>query len=284
MSNSALVSIADYSELSQYQDKINATPLLSQEEEFRLAVKFHEHQDLDAAHRLVASYLRYVVKIAKEYQNYGMRVMDLIQEGSIGLMQAVKKFDPYKGFRLSTYAMWWIRSAIQEFVLRSWSLVKIGTTTSQRKLFFKLRQSKKNIDRLDNSEAEQIGVKLGVSTKDVLEMDGRMSGRDDSLNRPAIEDGDEIQDMLPDHRANQEVLLLESEQEQIKKESVAKALASLNDREKSIISWRLLTEPPLTLEVIGAKLGISRERVRQLEKKSLEQMKKTLGKGLALAY
>jgi RNA polymerase sigma-32 factor len=266
MSNAALVSIADYRELSQYVEKINASPILTQEEEFELDVNFREHQDINAAHRLVSSYLRYVVKIAKEYQNYGMRVMDLIQEGSIGLMQAVKKFDPYKGFRLSTYAMWWIRSAIQEFVLRSWSLVKIGTTTAQRKLFFKLRQSKKQIDRLDDVEAKEIGVKLGVTTRDVLEMDGRMSGRDDSLNRPAIEDGDEIQDMLPDNRANQEMVMLVSEQEHLKRESVAKALACLNEREKSIITWRLLTEPPLTLETIGVKLGISRERVRQLEK------------------
>ncbi|MBF0194179.1 MAG: RNA polymerase sigma factor RpoH [Magnetococcales bacterium] len=283
MSNAALVSISDYRELSQYVEKINASPVLTQEEEFELAVKFREHQDINAAHRLVSSYLRYVVKIAKEYQNYGMRVMDLIQEGSIGLMQAVKKFDPYKGFRLSTYAMWWIRSAIQEFVLRSWSLVKIGTTTAQRKLFFKLRQSKKQIDRLDDVEAKEIGLKLGVSTRDVLEMDGRMSGRDDSLNRPAIEDGDEIQDMLLDNRANQEMVMLVSEQERLKKESVAKALACLNEREKAIITWRLLTEPPLTLEMIGEKLEISRERVRQLEKKSLERMKKTLGNGLALA-
>jgi RNA polymerase sigma-32 factor len=284
MRSTALVSAADYSELAQYLEKINTSPLLSQEEEFALAVRFRENQDLEAAHRLVSSYLRYVVKIAKEYQYYGMRVMDLIQEGSLGLMQAVKKFDPYKGFRLSTYAMWWIRSAIQEFILRSWSLVKIGTTTAQRKLFFKLRQSKKHIDQLDDVEAETIGNKLGVTTREVLEMDGRMSGRDDSLNRPAIEDGDEIQDMLPDHRANQERLLLESEQERIKRESVAKALASLKEREKSIITWRLLTEPPLTLEVIGEKLGISRERVRQLEKKSLEQMKKTLGNSLALLF
>jgi RNA polymerase sigma-32 factor len=284
MSKTALVSIADYRELSQYIEKINTSPLLSQEEEFELAVKFREHKDINAAHRLVSSYLRYVVKIAKEYQNYGMRIMDLIQEGSIGLMQAVKKFDPYKGFRLSTYAMWWIRSAIQEFVLRSWSLVKIGTTTSQRKLFFKLRQSKEHIDRLDCIEAEKIGDKLGVSTRDVLEMDGRMSGRDDSLNRPAIEDGDEIQDLLPDNRANQEMVMLESEQERLKRESVAKALSSLNEREKSIISWRLLADPPLTLEVIGEKLGISRERVRQLEKKSLERMKKTLGNSLALSF
>ncbi|MBF0444573.1 MAG: RNA polymerase sigma factor RpoH [Magnetococcales bacterium] len=284
MSNSALVSIADYGELSQYVERINASPILTQEEEFELAVKFREHQDIDAAHRLVSSYLRYVVKIAKEYQNYGMRIMDLIQEGSIGLMQAVKKFDPYKGFRLSTYAMWWIRSAIQEFVLRSWSLVKIGTTTAQRKLFFKLRQSKKQIDRLEDVEAKEIGLKLGVTTQEVLEMDGRMSGRDDSLNRPAIEDGDEIQDMLVDNRANQEMVMLATEQNQIKKDSVAKALACLNAREKSIINWRLLAEPPLTLETIGEKLGISRERVRQLEKKSLERMKKTLGNGLALAF
>ena len=284
MSSNALVSVADYSELSQYIEKINTAPLLTQEEEFELSVQYREHDDIDAAHRLVSSYLRYVVKIAKEYQNYGMRIMDLIQEGSIGLMQAVKKFDPYKGFRLSTYAMWWIRSAIQEFILRSWSLVKIGTTTSQRKLFFKLRQNKQNIEQLDDIEAKQIGEKLGVSTRDVLEMDGRMSGRDDSLNRPAIEDGDEIQDMLPDLRANQEMVMLESEQERLKRESVARALESLSEREKSIVTWRLLSEPPMTLEVIGERLNISRERVRQLEKKALERMKKTLGKGLALAF
>lgn len=284
MSNHAtLVMVPDQGELSQYMRKINASPLLSQEEEYALAVRFYEEQDIDAAHLLVSSYLRYVVKIAKEYNNYGMRMMDLIQEGSIGLMQAVKKFNPYKGFRLSTYAIWWIRSAIQEFILRSWSLVKIGTTTAQRKLFFKLRQSKEHIEFLDEQEAEKIGATLGVTTREVLEMDGRMSGRDDSLNRPAIEDGDEIQDMLPDQRANQEVLLLASEQDRLEQEGLAKALAGLNEREKSIVTRRLLTDSPMTLEAIGEQLGISRERVRQLEKKALEKMRKSLGSSLSLA-
>ncbi|MBF0447806.1 MAG: RNA polymerase sigma factor RpoH [Magnetococcales bacterium] len=284
MYNNALITISDQGELSRYMDKISSAPILTEEEEFDLAVRFHEHEDLDAAHELVSSYLRYVVKIAKEYQYYGMRIMDLIQEGSVGLMQAVKKFDPYKGFRLSTYAMWWIRSAIQEFILRSWSLVKIGTTTAQRKLFFKLRQSKQHIDLLDESEAAQIGTRLGVTTREVLDMDGRMYGRDDSLNRPAIEEGNEVQDMVPDHRANQEMMLLESEQDKLRHESVAKALGCLSEREKSIVTWRLLIDPPLTLEIIGERLGISRERVRQLEKKSLSQMKKTLGNGLALTF
>lgn len=276
MNHHALVPISDNGEFRQYVEKINRIPVLSEEEELDLSIRFHDHGDLQAAHRLVSAYLRYVVKIAREYQNYGMRMMDLIQEGSIGLMQAVKKFDPYKGFRLATYAMWWIRASIQEFILRSWSLVKIGTTASQRKLFFNLRKSKNTIERLDEAGAEAIGKELGVSSRDVLEMDGRLSGRDDSLNRSAFEDGEEVQNLLPDPRDNQEVLLLQSEGDRLRKTAVDMAMSTLSDREEKIVRWRLLDDVPLTLEDIGTRLGVSRERIRQVEKRALEKMRKAL--------
>ncbi len=276
MENRALAIVADDGGLKQYMKEINKFDILSADEEYRLAVQYFEHRDRDAAHRLVTAYLRYVVKIAREYGNYGLRTMDLVQEGSIGLMQAVKRFNPYKGFRLATYAMWWIRAAIQEFILRSWSLVKIGTTSAQRKLFFNLRKNKSSIERLDHGQAEVLGEKLGVETAEVLEMDGRLSGRDDSLNRLALESGDEIQTMLVDDRENQEVKLLDSEAERLRRQAVGAALQSLNERERMIVSDRLLADAPATLATLGDKLGISRERVRQLERQAMVKMRKAL--------
>ncbi|MEO5346088.1 MAG: RNA polymerase factor sigma-32 [Magnetococcus sp. YQC-9] len=272
----ALVPVDDQGDLVRYLGEINQFPLLTAEEEFDLAVRFHEHADLEAAHRLVSSYLRYVVKIAREYMDYGFRLMDLVQEGSLGLMQAVKKFDPYKGFRLATYAMWWIRASIQEFILRSWSLVKIGTTAMQRKLFFSLRRNKRTIERLDHEEARLLGQKLGARTREILEMDGRLANRDDSLNRLAHEDGEELQNLIPDARGNQEVVLLAAESANLNRRAAVEALRVLNDRERAIITWRILDEEPLTLEEIGRKLGVSRERVRQLEQRALVKMRQAI--------
>ncbi|MBF0428572.1 MAG: RNA polymerase sigma factor RpoH [Magnetococcales bacterium] len=284
MTGHALVPVADQGDLVRYLSEINRFPLLSPEEEFQLAVSFYEHQDIHAAHRLVSSYLRYVVKIAKEYVDYGLRLMDLIQEGSLGLMQAVKKFNPYKGFRLATYAMWWIRAAIQEFILRSWSLVKIGTTAVQRKLFFSLRRNKSSIERLDQDEAATLGRKLGAKTQEILEMDGRLANRDDSLNRCTMDDGEEIQNLIPDVRANQEVLLLANENTTLNKKNATQALQTLNERERAIITWRILSDTPLTLEEIGRKLGVSRERIRQLEQRALAKMRQALCPAQVVSY
>ncbi|MEO5335228.1 MAG: RNA polymerase sigma factor RpoH [Magnetococcus sp. YQC-5] len=282
MMGHALVPVADQSDLARYMSEINNFPMLSQEEEFQLAVRYFEQQDLKAAHRLVSSYLRYVIKIAKEYTDYGFRLMDLVQEGSVGLMQAVKKFNPYKGFRLATYAMWWIRAAIQEFILRSWSLVKIGTTSAQRKLFFSLRRNKNTIERLDRDEAHNLGQKLGVRTQEILDMDGRLSSRDDSLNRSALDDGEELQNLIPDNRNNQEIQLLTAETTQLQQQAALQAMQVLNERERTIITWRILNDTPRTLEEIGRQLGLSRERIRQLEKRALEKMRQAICPSTAL--
>lgn len=276
MNNQVVVPFPDYGGLRRYMQEIEQFPFLTSEEEYQLAVRFYEHQDRDAAHRLVKAYLRYVVKIAREYENYGLRMMDLVQEGSVGLMQAVKKFNPYKGFRLSTYAVWWIRAAIQEFVLRSWSLVRIGTTAAQRKLFFNLRKNKRSIERLDDQEARDMGKALGVSTKDVKEMDVRMSGPDESLNRLAMDSGEEIQSFLADPKPDQERLLLETEAASLRQKAVGFAMSVLNERERTIVRWRIMAETPLTLESIGQKLSVSRERVRQLEKQAIKKMRMAL--------
>lgn len=275
-SNVALVPVSDYNEIERYQLEIQRHPMLSAEEEYELACRYRDQEDLEAAHRLVSSHLRYVVKIAREYANYGLRQMDLIQEGSIGLMQAVKRFDPERGFRLSTYAGWWIRAAIQEFILRSWSLVKIGTTAAQRKLFFSLRKNKESIERLDAGEAARLGRKLGVKTEEILEMDARLSCRDDTLNRSLIESGDEVQDMLADPRANQEMNLLEHESTQLRQMAVQAALQALDPREREIVTCRILAESATTLDELGQKMGVSRERIRQLEKRALEKLRRAL--------
>ena len=276
MNSQVLAPFSDCGGLNRYLSEVEQFPFLSAEEEYRLAVRFYEHQDRDAAHRLVRSYLRYVVKIAREYKNYGLRVMDLVQEGSIGLMQAVKKFNPYKGFRLSTYAVWWIRAAIQEFVLRSWSLVRIGTTAAQRKLFFNLRKNKRSIERLDAQESQELGKALKVSAKEVAEMDVRMSGPDESLNKLVKDSGEEVQNLLADPRPNQEFCLLESEAKTLRQKAADFAMSVLNEREKTIVRLRILAENPVTLESIGQQLSVSRERVRQLEKQAIKKMRNAL--------
>ncbi|MEG3637713.1 RNA polymerase sigma factor RpoH [Magnetococcus sp. PR-3] len=274
MSTNMLVPYKGENQLASYMQQVDNYPMLSADEEFDLAVRYREQNDLDAAHQLVTSYLRYVASIAKEYQGYyGLKFMDLVQEGSVGLMQAVKRFDPHKGFRLATYAMWWIKASIQEFVLHHWSLVKIGTTAAQRKLFFNLRKSKDTLERLDATQAEEMGQRLGVSSEAVLEMDARLSGPDDSLNRTAVEGGEEIQNLLADQAPDQETLLLASESEQIQQEVVKQALASLNEREREIVMARIMTAKPITLEVLGERLGVSRERIRQLEKRALKKLR-----------
>ncbi|MBF0624179.1 MAG: RNA polymerase sigma factor RpoH [Magnetococcales bacterium] len=273
----ALVPASESGELLAYLEEINRYPLLTAEEEYRLAVAFRDHQDLEAAHRLVSSYLRYVVKIAREYQGYyGLRMMDLVQEGSIGLMQAVKRFDPDKGFRLATYAMWWIRAAIQEFVLRSWSLVKVGTTTAQRKLFFNLHKSKRQAGLLDAVEAREMARTLGVDAVTVQEMDRRLAGPDQSLNCPVMEGGEDFQDLLPDPRPNQECLLLDREEVRLRRLLTTAALATLEERERFIVRERIMADTPATLDAIGQRLGISRERVRQLEKRALDKMRRQI--------
>ncbi|MBF0188826.1 MAG: RNA polymerase sigma factor RpoH [Magnetococcales bacterium] len=276
MGNALVIHQESGTDFQAYLARLKEIPMLTAEEEYDLAVRFHDHQDLDAAHRLVTSYLHYVVKISREYQGYGLKLMDLIQEGSVGLMQAVKKFDPYKGFRLATYAGWWIRAAIQEFVLKSWSLVKIATTSEQRKLFFNLRKSKTSIDRLNQAQAEELGNRLGVRTKTVLEMDQRLSSPDDTLNRPAVESGEEIQNFLAHPQEDQESVLLDSESKRVRQEAVQRALSDLSEREREIVHRRFLNESAETLQTIGESLGISRERVRQLEKRALTKMKGSL--------
>lgn len=276
MSSTALIVIPDHGELQRYQDEVSRYPLLTAEEEQELARRYKYEQDLEAAHRLVTSHLRYVVKIAREYRGYGLRMMDLVQEGSVGLMQAVKRFDPEKGFRLSTYALWWIRATIQEFVLRSWSLVKVATTTAQRKLFFSLRKAKETIELLDEAGAEELGRKLGVDARTVLEMDRRLASPDTSLNRPAIEEGEELLDRLADHRGNQEQRLMARQHAHLRQEASSVALEALDSRERLIVEERIMNPAPATLESLGERLGISRERVRQLEKRALEKMRRAV--------
>ncbi|MBF0285197.1 MAG: RNA polymerase sigma factor RpoH [Magnetococcales bacterium] len=272
----ALIPFVERNELEKYMAEINRHPLLTEQAEKDLALRYFEHQDLEAAHRLVTAHLRYVVKIAREYGGYGLRTMDLIQEGSVGLMQAVKRFNPHKGFRLVTYAVWWIRAAMQEFILKSWSLVKIGTTTAQRKLFFGLRKIKQTIGFLDQEQATVIGRRLGVDVGVVLEMDQRLLRPDDSLNRVAVEDGEEIQNLLPDPRANQEARMLESEAARLRKNAVFQALQGLDPRERLIVQKRVMNDHPTTLEEIGKELGVSRERIRQLEQRAMDKLRRTL--------
>ncbi|MBF0445497.1 MAG: RNA polymerase factor sigma-32 [Magnetococcales bacterium] len=248
-------------------------PLLSEQEEFELSTRLQQKDDLDAAHKLVHSYLRYVVKIANEYRNYKLCMSDMVQEGTVGLMQAVKKFDPKRGSRLSTYAVWWIRAAIHEFILRSWRMVKIATTQLKRQLFFKLRQSKDSSAPLNMEEAEELAKKFDTNPEIILEVDSRMSGNDSSLNQPALDDDVEIINLIPDQRPNQEHEIAAKEQCEFMGKLIAKGLSRLNKREKDIISNRFLTEKPETLETLGEKFSLSRERIRQIEKSALDKLK-----------
>ncbi len=282
----ALPVLAGENGLSRYLDEIRRFPMLEPQEEYVLAKSWREHSDSDAAHRLVTSHLRLVAKIAMGYRGYGLPIGEVISEGNIGLMQAVKRFEPEKGFRLATYAMWWIRASIQEYILRSWSLVKMGTTANQKKLFFNLRKAKSQISALEDGDLKPehvsaIARKLGVSSQEVVEMNRRLSG-DASLNAPLREEGDgEWQDWLVDESSDQESLLAEAEQTDHRRAALAQALGVLNEREKRIFEARRLADDPITLEQLSTEFGISRERVRQIEVRAFEKVQKAVRERIA---
>jgi len=268
--------------LSLYLAQIKKFPMLDAEEEYMLAKNWRENESLQSAHKLVTSHLRLVAKIAMGYRGYGLPVNELISEGNIGLMQAVKKFDPDKGFRLATYAMWWIKASIQEYVLRSWSLVKMGTTTAQKKLFFNLKKLKNQIapgqeGDLKNEQVEEISKRLNVNSKEVVNMNRRMMGQEKSLNDP-IKSGekDEWQDWLVDDSLDQELVVSQKQEYEDKKELLDNAMKILNEREKEIIVARRLSENPKTLEELSKKYKISRERIRQIETKAFEKLQKSM--------
>jgi len=261
--------------------EINRFPLLSADEEFTLAVRFKKYNDVEAAEKLVISNLRFVVKVAHEYRNYGVKLSDLIQEGNIGLMHAVKKFDPYKGYRIISYAVWWIRAYIQNYIIKTWSLVKIGTTQAQRKLFFKLGQAKKKLETLSqkNPEFGEIAESLGVKEHEIEEMDLRLSHRDLSLDAYISDEGDTTHiDHLTYKGEDQEMALIKKEEMDLVKRNIAGALTHLNERESYIVKHRIMTESPITLQEIGSKYNITRERARQIEKQALKKLR------LALPY
>jgi RNA polymerase sigma-32 factor len=282
----ALPVLAGDSGLSRYLDEIRRFPMLEPQEEYILAKRWREHSDGPAAHRLVTSHLRLVAKIAMGYRGYGLPIGEVISEGNIGLMQAVKRFEPEKGFRLATYAMWWIRASIQEYILRSWSLVKMGTTANQKKLFFNLRKAKSQISALDDGDlkphqVDTIATKLGVSRQEVVEMNRRLGG-DASLNSPLREDGDgEWQDWLVDDSASQESLLAESEESDNRRTALSQALNVLNERERRIFEARRLNDDPMTLEDLSTEFGISRERVRQIEVRAFEKVQQAVRESVA---
>jgi RNA polymerase sigma-32 factor len=259
--------------------------MLEPEEEFMLAKRWQEHADSEAAHKLVTSHLRLVTRIAMGYRGYGLPIGEVISEGNVGLMQAVKRFEPDKGFRLATYAMWWIRASIQEYILRSWSLVKMGTTAAQKKLFFNLRRMKGQIKALEDGDlrpdqVKQIATKLGVPEDDVISMNRRLGG-DASLNAPVradMEGGGEWQDWLVDETPGQEERLVESEELSQRKSYLANAMASLNERERRIFEARRLAEEPATLEDLSEEFGVSRERIRQIEVRAFEKVQAAVQK------
>ena len=266
--------------LALYLQEIKKFPILTAEEEFMLAKKYKEYGDTKAAHKLVTSHLRLVAKIAMGYRGYGLPVTDLISEGNVGIMQAVKRFDPEKGFRLATYAMWWIRAQIQEYVLHSWSLVKIGTTAAQKKLFFNLRKLKNQLTSIDSGNlspenVREIATRLDVKEVEVIDMSNRLYGGDQSLNVQVSKEADtEWQDMLVDQNEIQDEILEKKNELSYRKKIFKKALEVLNEREKEIITLRKLREKPLKLEELSAKFNISRERVRQIEEKALKKLQK----------
>jgi RNA polymerase sigma-32 factor len=282
----ALPMISGESGLSRYLNEIRRFPMLEPQEEYMLAKSWREHADKDAAHKLVTSHLRLVAKIAMGYRGYGLPISEVVSEGNVGLMQAVKRFEPDKGFRLATYAMWWIRASIQEYILRSWSLVKMGTTASQKKLFFNLRKVKSQISALEDGDLKPEHVKtiahrLGVSEQDVVDMNRRMAG-DASLNAPLREEGEgEWQDWLVDDSASQENLLVDREEANNRIGALRSALGVLNDRERRIFEARRLVDDPMTLEALSDEFDISRERVRQIEVRAFEKVQSAVKAGVA---
>jgi len=261
-----------------YMNQINQFEILDREQEFSLAKKYQSDSDLDAAHQLICANLRFVVKIANEYRQYGMRMQDLVQEGNIGLMLAVRKFDPDRGIRLISYAVWWIRAYIHNFIIRSWSLVKIGTTQAQKKLFFKLNQTRKKLKQLTGSDTNQlVASELNLRENDVAEMSVRMMARDASIDVELFEGNDyTLGDSLADERSSQEDLLLEKEQSDLLSRQVRTAMQSLNEREQKIIRERILNEENRTLQDLADDLGVSRERVRQIEQNALRKLKEAI--------
>jgi RNA polymerase sigma-32 factor len=286
MARASLPAIASgESGLSRYLEEIRRFPMLEPQQEYMLAKAYREHGDRDAAHKLVTSHLRLVAKIAMGYRGYGLPIGEVISEGNVGLMQAVKRFEPEKGFRLATYAMWWIKAAIQEYILRSWSLVKMGTTANQKRLFFNLRKVKGQIQALEDGDlrpdqVKTIATKLGVTEEDVISMNRRLGG-DTSLNAPIRADSDsgEWQDWLVDESDNQESRLAETEELDNRRQLLKDAMGVLNDREKRIFEARRLAEDPVTLEDLSAEFGVSRERVRQIEVRAFEKVQKAVRKG-----
>jgi RNA polymerase sigma-32 factor len=270
------------SNLSRYLQEIRRFPMLTPEEEYMLGKSWREHGDIDAAHKLVTSHLRLVAKIAMGYRGYGLPLSELISEGNVGMMQAVKRFEPDRGFRLATYAMWWIRAAIQEYILHSWSLVKMGTTAAQKKLFFNLRKLKGQMRAIDEGDlspeqVHKIATTLDVPEADVVSMNRRLSAPDHSLNAPLRQDGDgEWQDWLVDDSDSQEIRLAESEELGKRKGLLNDAMTGLNDRERRILTARRLQDEPITLEDLSQEYGISRERVRQIEVRAFEKLQKSI--------
>jgi RNA polymerase sigma-32 factor len=269
--------------LSRYLDEIRRFPMLEPQEEYMLAKSWREHGDTDAAHKLVTSHLRLVAKIAMGYRGYGLPIAEVVSEGNVGLMQAVKRFEPDKGFRLATYAMWWIKAAIQEYILRSWSLVKMGTTAAQKKLFFNLRKAKGRISAIEDGDlkpdqVKTIAKRLGVEEHEVVEMNRRLAG-DASLNAPLRDDGEggsEWQDWLVDESANQEAVLVESEEMDSRKAALKSSMSVLNPRERRIFEARRLADNPVTLEELAEEFGVSRERVRQIEVRAFEKVQEAV--------
>ncbi len=268
--------------LSHYLEEIRRFPMLEPQEEYILARRWREDGDREAAHKLVTSHLRLVAKIAMGYRGYGLPIAEVISEGNVGLMQAVKRFEPEKGFRLATYAMWWIKAAIQEYILRSWSLVKMGTTANQKKLFFNLRKAKSKISALEEGDMrpEQVALiakRLGVTEQDVIDMNRRLGG-DASLNAPIREEGDsgEWMDWLVDEQPTQERILADAEEKDNRHEALIDALDVLNERERRIFEARRLADDPITLEDLASEFGVSRERVRQIEVRAFEKVQKAV--------
>ena len=278
---SSLPSISSEGGLSRYLQDIRQFPMLLPDEEFMLAKRWKEHGDREAAHKLVTSHLRLVAKIAMGYRGYGLPISEVVSEGNVGLMQAVKRFEPDKGFRLATYAMWWIKASIQEFILRSWSLVKMGTTASQKKLFFNLRKVKGQIQALEEGDlkpdqVKEIARRLGVPEEDVVSMNRRLSG-DASLNAPVrAESEGEWQDWLVDDTDTQEDMLVESEEKKLRLDLLSEAMEKLTDRERRVFEARRIQEDPATLEDLSQEFGVSRERIRQIEVRAFEKVQKAV--------
>jgi RNA polymerase sigma-32 factor len=265
--------------LESYLVQINQFSLLTQEQEFQLAVRYRKYNDIEAAHKLITSNLRFVVKVAFEYKAYSIKLLDLIQEGNIGLMMAVKKFDPYKGFRFISYAIWWIRAYIQNFIIKSWSLVKIGTTQAQKKLFFKIGKVRKALESYEGNgkKYELLAHDLEVTKEDIMEMEQRMSSRDFSLDSP-FDEGHELThlDLLREDSPDQEETLVQTQEKKIREREVFNAMKHLNEKEVYVIKNRIMADTPLTLQEIGSHLKLSRERVRQIEGEALKKLKKEI--------